>query len=161
MKLYEIDAQIEALLNASVDRETGEIDEAAMEELAALEVARDEKALAVAAYIIGQEAEAEAVKAQARKLTERAAKHERHAERLRLYLAAHLPVGTKLRDDRVEIGWRKSTAVEVDEGAADRLPSGLLRISVSPDKTAIRKVLDAGHEVEGCRLVQRTALVVK
>ena len=160
MKLFEIDAQIEALLNASVDRETGEIDEAALAELEALEVARDEKALAVAAYAIGQQAESEAVRAQAKRLSERAAKHERHATRLVEYLQAHLPVGTKLRDERVEIGWRKSSAVEIDVDVAE-LPPEVCRVTVAPDKRAITEMLKAGDEVKGCRLVTRQHIAVQ
>lgn len=161
MKLYEIDMMIEALLNASVDRETGEILPDVLAELDALERERDTKALAVAAYIVGQEAEAEAVRAQAKKLEERAARHERHAESLRQYLAGHIPQGTKLRDSRVEIGWRKSSAVEV--GDARLLPESLLRVTVNtaPDKAAIREALERGEEVQGCRIVERVKLVVK
>jgi len=160
MRLFEIDYQIEALLNASVDRETGEINEDALAELEALEVQRDDKALAVAAYIVGQEAEAEAVKAQAKRLADRAAKHERHAERLREYLQAHLPTGTKLRDERVEIGWRKSTAVEIDVETAE-LPPEMCRVTVAPDKRAIGDALKAGEEVKGCRLVQRQSVQIR
>jgi hypothetical protein len=161
MRLFEIDALLETLLNESVNPETGEIAPEALAEIEALEMALNEKALAVAAYIVGQECEAQAVKMQAKRLEERAAKHERHAARLREYLAAHLPPGTKLHDDRVEIGWRKSQAVEVDD--VGKLPDELVKVTVTanPDKPAIRAALKAGEPVPGARLVERTHLVVK
>lgn len=157
--LFHLDAEIEAVLGATVDRETGEVSEEGLALLESLERERDSKALAVAGYIVGLECEAEAVKAQAKRLAERAARHARHADRLRAYLEGHIPRGTKLRDATVEIGWRKSTAVEVDDGAT--LPESLQRVTVTPDKKAIGDALKAGAEVPGCRLVERVNLVIR
>lgn len=158
MKLFQISERIEHLLNLSVD-ENGEINEAALDELAELEEARDAKALAVAAYALGQEAEADAIEATAKRLRERAAKHRRHAARLREYIACNVPAGEKLADDRVEIAWRKSQAVRVVDESA--IPDEHWRYTREVDKAAIRDALKAGASVPGCELENRTSLVIK
>ena len=160
MKLFDISQQIEALLDASVDRETGEIVETALAELEALEEARDTKALHVAAYLVGQRLEAEAIKSQAKRLSERAAIHARHADRLEVYLEGHVPVGAKLSDSRVQIAWRKSEAVEVDCDALE-LPLEFCRTTYAPMKPEIKAALKTGQQVHGCRLVTRQSIQVK
>lgn len=160
MRLYDISQAIEALLDASVDRETGEINEAALAELEALEEQREAKALAVAAYLVGQRLEADAIKAQAKRLAERAAVHARHADRLERYLESHLAVGEKLSDARVALSWRKSRAVEVDCDPTE-LPEEYCRIRCEADKTALKAALESGEQVKGVRLVERQNLQVK
>ena len=71
MKLYELADQIEFLINSHIDPETGELSEDCVTELAALEVAFEEKAVNVALYIKGLRAAADAVKAEALKLNAR------------------------------------------------------------------------------------------
>jgi cell division septum initiation protein DivIVA len=159
MKLFEISQHIEALLNASVDPETGEIVEAALEELEALEEARGAKALAVAAYALGQEAEAEAIRATAKRLTARAAVHEKHAERLRQYIADHIVEGEKLSDDRVSISWRKSDAVVIDDETA--LPDPFWRYKREPAKDEIKRTIKSGIGVDGAHLETRMNVVLK
>lgn len=159
MRLFEIHEAIEALLNASVDRETGEVCEEALAELEALEHARDAKALAVAAYLLGQEAEAEAIEATAKRLAQRAAVHRRHAERLRRYLADHLEPGQTLADDRVAISWRRSQAVVVDD--ADAVPDDYCAIERRPRRSLIGAALKAGEDLPGAHLEARTHLVVR
>lgn len=160
MRLYDISQQIEALLDASVDRDTGEINEAALAELESLEEQRATKALAVAAYLVGQRLEADAIKAQAKRLAERAAVHARHADRLERYLEANLSVGEKLSDARVAISWRKSRAVEIDCDPTE-LPEDYCRIRCEPDKASIRAALEAGENIDGARLVERHAIQVR
>ncbi len=146
LSLYHINEEVEALINAAVDRETGEVNEDALEALSDLELARDEKALNVAAYIQTVLCEAEAVKGQAEKLKSRSAQLERHAESLRRYLQSNVPTGTKLSDERVTIKWSKSSAVVIDDRV--RLPKHLLRLpptpEAQPDKKEIGK-LPAPH----------------
>lgn len=159
MRLFDIAAEIESLLNASVNPETGEIEEAALAQLAELEMARDEKCLAVAAYAVGQEREAEAIEEQAKRLRARAAVHANHAARLRAYVAEHLPVGTKIADARVALSWRKSVAVEITD--TDKLPAQFWRVRSEPAKSDVSEALKAGEEVAGAQLVTRHALVIK
>ena len=159
MKLFEIHDAIEVVLAKGVDHETGEISEEALVELDGLEMARDEKSLAVARYLMGERAEAAAVKAQADRLAKRARIHANRADRLLGYLDAILPEGQKIHDDVVQIGWRSSTAVEVS--ALGKVPQAFVRVTEAPDKKAIGEALKSGVEVPGAELVSRNRLQVK
>ena len=160
MRLYEISDAIERVLLAGTDQETGEIMPEALAELEALEMARDEKALAVAAYLIGERVEADAIEDQAERLQRRAQTHRNRAARLEEYLAAHLEQGCKLSDARVEISWRRSKAVELD-CVPESLPIAYQRLKIEADKLGLRKTLEAGGEVKGARLVERWKLQVR
>lgn len=160
MKLFEIAVQIEAVLATHVDHETGEITDEGIAALEELEMAKKEKALAVAHYLIGEKAEAEAVKAQAERLALRAASHNRRADRLLKYLGDHLEPGEVYRDDVVQLKWRKSTAVEMHESA--EVPEEFLRVKTitEPDKPKIRDALKAGAKLSFAALVKRQHLSV-
>lgn len=160
MKLYEIAGEVEALVRAAVDPETGEIEQDKLVALESLEMERDAKALAVAAYALGEEAEAEAVKSQAKRLTERARACEARAARLRDYLSRYLPPGHACRDDRITIAWRRSTGVVIDD--PDALPMWCLRRrEPEPDRSEIRRRLKRGEEVNGARLDDRQNLQIR
>lgn len=160
MKLYEIDERLEALLLQATNRETGEIDEAVWPEIEALELAREKKLLDLACYQMGELRESEAVKAQADALARRAKIHKNRAERLKQFLATQVPQGQKLRDPRAQIGWRKSTAVEVIDEKT--LPSCFLRRPPPvPDKKLIGDTLKSGGKVPGAELQERQNLQVK
>ena len=167
MKLYEISDKIEQVLLAGTDKETGEISDEALAALDELEAAFDEKALNVGCYIKGEEAEAAAVEAEAKRLIERAKLHGRRAERLRSYLSAHLSAHAhpsaqpRLANARCELRWRKSDRVEVPELSA--LPAAYVREKVTrePDKAELRKLLKSGVEIPGALLVERWSLEIK
>lgn len=161
MKLYEIDDAIELILAQSVDTETGEIMEEALEELEKLEMDRDRKALAVARYLLGERAEGDAVNLQADRLRDRALRHHARADRLERYLQSHLPAGHALRDDVAEIKWSRSQSVEVDEGA--HLPDEYIRrkVTASPNKVALGAALKLGKQIRGARLVKRISMKVR
>lgn len=161
MRLFEIDEKLDLLLAAAIDRETGEIAPELEDELDALTLARDEKVLSVVAYAKGCLAEAQAIEVEAEKLKARAKVHRNHYERLLAYAERHTPPGTKLSDARSEIGWRKSKAVEVDDGA--ELPDRFRRekVTIEPDKVALKAALERGETFSFARLVERIKMVVK
>ena len=166
MRLFDIAQDIERLLDASVG-EGGEINEEALVQLEALEGTRDAKVLATCRYLIGQEAEADAIEAQAtaldeypKRLRERAQIHRNHAARLKRYVESNVPVGTKIADDCVSISWRRSEKLEVDVDALE-LPVEYCRVKYEPMKPEIKEAIKRGETVYGCRLTQRMNLVVK
>jgi hypothetical protein len=163
VKLFEIADQIENILadETMVSRETGEISEAAIEALTKLEMARDEKALAIARYCIGEVAEGKAVKAQADRLAKRAQAHANRADRLKRYIEAFLPEGTKLRDDVVNLYWSRSSSVFVP--AAPELaswPEQFVRVTREADKSELAKALKAGELVPSGVCAKSTPYVV-
>ncbi len=165
MRLFEIQDAIERILAEGSDPETGEIPDETLAALAELEVAREQKVLDLACYVRGELAEAEAVAAQAKKLKERADRHEYRARRIAKFLEERvLGRGEKLRDARVEVGWRKSSAVVIDEEL--EIPSDPLLWRVTPpkqepSKDEIGKRLRSGQDVPGARLEERWNLQIR
>jgi len=171
MKLYEMTADLSALMdniaalldNDEMQPEAKEIALASMrEQMGALSGTHAEKCLNVACMVKNIESEAEAIKAEETRLSARRKAADRRADWLRQYLAGNMEPGTNLKDARTVIGWRKSTAVEVEIKPED-LPENLRRTKITheADKAAIKVNLEAGQEVAGCKLVTRFNLQIK
>ena len=151
MTIFEIDREI---LNC-VD-ETGEVID--FEKLVELNMEREAKCENIACWIIDLNAEAEAIRKQEIILAERRKVTEAKAERLKAYLSGVLG-GEKMKTAKVNVGYRKSTVVEIAEDAD--IPEAFLRYKVEPDKTAIKEALKKGICVDGCSLVEKTSILVK
>lgn len=164
LSLYEIDKAVFTVLDDGlvVDEETGEIVFDA-DKLDALETKRNTKLEAVALYIKSLEAEAAAMKAEEKALAERRAVREKEAERLRRYLSDSMQAlgDTKLETARVALSFRKSESVVIEDQAA--LPVEFLKVKMTetPDKTAIKKAIKSGATVEGAALVENKNLQIK
>lgn len=152
--LYEID---QAIMDC-IDTETGEILD--YERLNGLQMQRDEKVEGVACWIKNLVADAAAYKAEKEAFAERERVAARKAERLKEWLVTALE-GQKFSSSRCAVSFRKSETVEVDD--VQRIPPNLLRVktTVDPDKMAIKTMLKAGQEIEGCRLVEKLNPQVK
>ena len=162
MNLFEIDDAIQRCVKLEnsdnyVDTETGEIiDTAAIEQL---EMDRDTKIRNIACWIKNLESDEKALAEQIKTFTARknAAKNKR--ESLKSYLAAFLN-GKKWQNSEVAISWRKSEAVEVEEGAA--IPEQYLRYKEPEiNKAQLKADLKAGTVVYGCQLVTKNNIQVK
>jgi len=62
----------------------------------------------------------------------------------------------------LKLSTRKSKSVEVTIDTND-LPKEFksIKVTEAPDKTAIKKAIESGQEVEGCRLVENINLAIK
>ena len=152
--LYEINEQ---LLNLT-DSETGEIEDWSAFE--ALQLARDEKIENIALYHKNLLAEAAALKAEEKSFADRRKRAENKAESLKRYLTDTLN-GRKFTTLSVDINWRKSTSVEVDE---TKLPANWLRevpATYVVDKVEIAKALKAGEAIEGATLKESNNIQIK
>lgn len=106
MKLYEIDQQIQEILDGmSIDEETGEVSLDA-EALAELQMARQDKLEGAALYIKELEALAKAIREEELALAKRRQAREKKAQRLRVWLTDALN-GEKLETGRVSVSIRK------------------------------------------------------
>lgn len=163
MTLYEINEQIRLVLEYGVDHETGEMDEASWQALDELQMARDEKLEAIGLFIKNLSAEAEAIKAEADALKLRATRKANRAERLREYLRDALVYEglQKFETAKVAYTLRKVRKVEITNEEA--LPECFRRekITVEPDKVAIKAAIKAGEVVEGAELVESQSLTIK
>jgi hypothetical protein len=162
-RLFAIREEIEAILAHEVNPETHEIGDEAVAALDRLEIAKEEKALEVAAYLKGERAEADKIRAVIEELADRAQVHLGRADRLERFVASCLEPGRNLTDPRVEIRWTKSVALEVEDEAA--IPSDYFVQPPAPaprlDKMAVRRALAAGEKVPGCELVRTHSMRVR
>ncbi len=160
--LYDIDA---AILDC-VDQETGEILDP--EKLDALQMEREQKLEGVALWIKDLKAEAEAVKAEADKLTARKKAVENKIDGLKQWLLYALN-GEKLKTPRCNVYQTHSQKVVIDDEKAlvDMLmtsPFGekFLRVQEPEiDKNALKDSLKQGYEYEFVHLEQTESVVIK
>ena len=160
--LYEIDA---AILEA-VDQETGEILD--VEKLNALQMEREAKLEGVALWVKDMKAEAEAVKAEADKLTARRKALENRMESVKAWLLQALN-GEKLKTPRCNVYQTHSQRLKVvnetalvsfiqtlnDPGQFLRFPEPELR------KDEIKKALKEDYEIPGASLEETESIVIK
>lgn len=160
MTLYEIDAQLEGLLE-QVDPETGEL-LCDLEQLEALSLERDRKLENLALYVKNRDAEAKAIREEEKALADRRRGLERKAERARDFLARML-AGEKFTTPKVAVSWRKSDAVEIGMSffSTDANERFLRYKEPDPDKAAIKAALKAGEEITGAELVTNLNMTIK
>lgn len=156
--LYEINAQLTKLWDAAVDPETGEVDPDVYEQLEQLQMDRDAKIENIALWIKNLKSDAEAIKAEARVLQERAIAATNKAERLKAYLQRALD-GEKFQTPRVGISYRSSSSVEVID--INKVPVDFLRLAEPEvNKTAVKAAFKDGQEVPGCGLVANRSMII-
>lgn len=160
MKLWEISDQLEQLLQANTDEETGEINPVCYAQLEALEIAKDKKACDVACFIKHLEGEAKTVGEFIKSFSARRESLNRRARSLRQYLADQCR-GEKYKDQRVSIYWGKSQAVVISD--MTRIPDSYLKplTEESVKKSAVKDAIAAGKDVPGCSIQENTNLVIR
>lgn len=151
--LYEIS---QAILDC-IDLSTGEIlDTAAFDQL---QMERDEKIENIALWIKNLRADALAYKAEKDAFAEKQKRAENKAESLTKYLANVLD-GKKFKSVKADITWRKSIALNVQEGA--QAPEEYLRVKEPElDKKALTDALKSGAEIAGFELIEKMNIQVR
>ena len=123
------------------------------------------KAQAVGHMVRAIEADAAAIKQWAADATERARSVQARADALRQYLSANLQACgiQKVEGPGITLGWRKSSAVVVDEPGL--IPEKFMRQPEppppAPDKKAIADALKSGEAVPGAHIETRQNLQIK
>lgn len=166
MTLYEINRNIEDILNRmfeEVDEETGEVNPEIVTELAELNEARDMKLDNIGAYIKNLDAEAKAIKDEMDALKKRLDQKKKRIESLKEYVAQDLLAHgeAKKESPRVVFSFRKSKAVEVTDESLIPKDYIISKTETRVDKVEIKHAIDAGCEVPGAELVERTSLQIK
>lgn len=158
MQLWQINQALEEAFERCIDPETGEIleDTSELDELA---LARDEKIENTALYIKNLKAEAEAIRAEEKKLADRRRAAENRAEWLKNYLSNNL-AGEKFSTARVAISFRRSESLKIDDIWS--IPDEYMRYKdPEPDKTMLKKAIKAGQYFEGVELVETQNIQIK
>ena len=161
--LYEIDNEI----LSCVDMETGEILDT--EKLDALQMEREKKLEGVALWVKDLKAEADAVKAEADKLTARKKALDNKIDGIKAWLLGAL-AGEKLKTARCSVYQTHSTKLNViDEQSTVnwiqthcKEPEEFLRFTL-PEirKDAVKAELKAGKEIPGVALEETESVVIK
>lgn len=144
--LYEIN---QAIL-ACVDSETGEIID---DRIGDLMMEREQKLENVALWIKNLQADAQAFKAEKEAFENRQKAAEKKIVSLMKYLTDNLQ-GEKFSTTKCAVSFKKSVRVDIfDENL---IPKKYLskKVTLAPDKNAIKDLLKAGKRVGGCRLVE-------
>lgn len=165
MNLFDINNNIRAFIDklySSVD-ETGEIPQGDWEALNELKEARDTKIENIALYYKEALVEAEALKAEAEKLSARAKTVQKKADRLKEYLSINLQRENQMdfETSRCKISFRKSEVVSIPD--EDMLLKKYLKKKVTyvPDKETIKAQLKAGKAVKGATLITKQNIQIK
>lgn len=162
MKLYEIDAALEAL----IDTETGEV--ADYDAFAALNMDRDAKIENMILAWKNREADIKALKEEADKLTERANIIRRRNERLKDFIARILN-GEKFKTAKCDVSFRKTpAAVKIADGQEEAVMDYLTRHhdeclrfhAPDMDKAAVKELLKNGVEIPGVTLETGTSMKI-
>ena len=160
-KLYEINADIEKLIEIDADRfvdgETGEI--VNREVWDALQMEWAEKVEGVACGYKNEVAIVTALKNEVAELTERIKRHSKKADGYKSFLQAVLD-GKKFETAKVAIKQTKSKAVEWD-GNFEGLDAYMVAQPAKFDKALARRDLLAGKELPHCTLVERQSITIK
>ena len=155
MKLYEIDREIESL----VDPETGEILDC--EAFEALQMEWERKLEGMVLWYKNLSAEAAAVKEEAENLTKRFQTQEKRAQRLKDYISAILD-GRRFSTPRCSVTFRDSTSVDISDPVqviAWAEKSGnhscIRRKPPELDKRMVRRMLEDGLDVPCAQMVTK------
>ena len=165
MNLYEIEKTLNEFMENGfekyVDTETGEFDEQGFnDELGQLELAKDEKIENIGLFIKNLSADIVELKAEEKALAERRKAKENKAEYLKNVLSVSLG-GNKFETAKIALSFRKSEQVKISD--ADNLPKEFLieKVTISPDKTAIKKAIKGGQDVVGAEIITVQNLQIK
>ena len=149
MTLYDIDRQIESLLETAIDFETGEVMPEALEALEALQMERDAKVENVALWHKNILAESKALGDEIKALQDRKKRLEKKMDWMDGYLEQALN-GQRFETSKVAITFRRSQAVEISDSEAFirgyKDNPELVKTEYSINKTNIRKMLKDGQE---------------
>ena len=162
MNLFEINEAIKKCMiidETVIDAETGEILDA--DYLNGLEMAKDEKVENIAKWIKNLDSDIEQLKKQKELFDLRKKRAEAKRDSLKGYLSAFLN-GEKwnAKDQSVTVSFRKSESVDVID-AMKVPPIYLVPQEPKIDKTAIKKAIKDGLEVDGAKLVVNNNIQIK
>lgn len=165
MKLWEIDARLDEIYESAVDPETGEVDGEVLDEILALSMEREEKIENFALWHKNCTAEADAISKEIQTLQKRLKRLNEKTRWIDSVLDKALD-GQKFETSKVQIGFRKSVAVEIpdyDKFIEMNRYTDMVKEKIEsvPNKEEIKKRLKAGEEIEGAFLVERLNLQVR
>lgn len=166
MTFYEITENIRSILDRMGQEmeQEGFISEETLAEYQTLAEEKDDKIESIALFYKETQAEADAIKAEAKKLAERADMAQKKADRLKEYLTSIMMIEEeeKFTTSRVKVSFRKSESVVVDDDLQNVDPRFVIeKTTFSADKAGIKEAIKNGEEVKGARLETKQNIQIK
>lgn len=165
MNLFEIDKRLDEIWNTAVDIETGVVDATVTDEILQLFKERDQKIEQFALWHKNCTAEADAIAKEIKTLQEREKRLRSKTKWIDSVLDFTLN-GQRFESPKVQIGYRKSTVVEIDdyeEFINQYRDTDMVRekVEVMPNKEEIKKRLKDGKEIKGAYLMEHQNMQIK
>lgn len=159
--LYDLRADLAHVIDGGfiLDEETGEILFDA-DNLDELEAVFADKLEACGLFVKNLESDAKAIREEEKALAARRQALERKADRMKDYILRNMDAaGGKLSTPRIALSTRRSETVDVFD--IEALPREFVKVTTAADKTAIKKAIKSGAEVQGADIVEKMNLQVK
>jgi hypothetical protein len=158
MKLYEIEQQISELLNnAKVNEETGEV-VIDFEKLQSLTMAKEEKIENVIKYYLDLTGDIDKFASEIKSLTAKKKTLTNKQDSIKRWLDS-LHQGTKAEYGTHSISYRKSKKVVGED--VELLPEECIKVEKTAVATEVKKLLEAGVEIEGWQIVENQNIQIK
>lgn len=164
--LYEIDKDIEAIIDRmfeEVDEETGEVKAENVSKLKELQEAREQKLDNLGAFIKNLTSDVESMKAEKDTLEKRIKTKQKKIEWMKSYVASDLIANNqeKFESSRVVFSFRKSTLVSIPDET--KIPKKYFKKVTTEklDREGIGKLLKEGHTIRGAELIEKQNLQIK
>ena len=162
MKLYEIDAEIEALsekINQYAEDHDGEIPKNLDAELEVMKISREEKIGNIARLLKNYNADVGAIKCEIDRLKVKLQFATHKSESLKNFLAFAIGEGNKFKDAVTSIYWKESESVVCEH--PESLPEQYRKVEYTADKKALKEAVKSGVEIDGVSIVTNNSMVVR
>jgi len=162
MTIFDIDKEIEELMENNIDEETGELNESVWEKLEQLQMEREKKIKNIALLIKNTKASIDAIKIVKKSIEAKLTSAENKLERLRSFLA-FICNGEKMKFPEVNIYYNHSKSLKTAEDLdLATIPDEFIKVEKSLKVADIKKaILEEGKEFEGVEVVETESIVVR
>ena len=162
MSLWKIKTEYETIINDIID-DNGIVSEQAEELLAINVEKRDDAATNYYRYINNLKHENWQIDDEIENLQALKKRNNTKIKLLSRSIIGLINLYGEFKSDLLTFKTRESTVVEVDEDCINALSEDYIttKTTVTPNKTAIKKALKNGLEINGCKLVEKHNLNVK
>lgn len=159
--LYDINEE-QRMLIMEIEAMEGELTEEMQEKLALNESNLKQKSIAYLTVISTKDAMNDLIDNEVKRLQAMKKRNNNIVDRLKDNLLSAVKTFGNFEVGLTSFGTRKSTSVEVDEDMVNSLPKEYktVKVTEAPNKVAIKKALDSGIEIDGCRLSHNLSLKI-
>ncbi len=166
MKLYELDQEIEKVeeaYNEYAEEHAGDVTDFPYEaQYEALQGERDEKILNLGSWFKNLSAESKAFADEIKVLQQKKKVRDNKMNWVKDFINSYLKVGEKINDTRVQLSWRKSESIQInDRFDMSKLSSFFKVVTEDVNKSKVKEHLKQGEKFEGIELLQKNNLQIK